>query len=139
MHEPASSASSPASLPLRSIGYVSTATTPLTPPQLQELLAFSRRTNQEAGITGLLLHCGGNFMQVIEGPSLALQATQARIRRSAAHHGIIQLFDEPIEARDFADWDMACRSIGQPQLRQVTEATPSFRRQLLKDFWERNR
>lgn len=124
--------------PLRSIGYVSTATQLLDAAQLQELLVLSRTANAARGITGVLLHCRGNFMQVLEGPAETLGLTYARILASAAHHSAMELFDEPIAAREFADWSMACREVSASDFDRLRLAPGCTHRALLAQFWRLN-
>ncbi|MEJ7930124.1 BLUF domain-containing protein [Ramlibacter sp. AN1015] len=124
---------------LWSIGYVSTAMNALQPEALQALLAHSRRANDAVAVTGVLLHCGGNFMQVIEGPPEAVRTTYGRICRNPAHHTIIELFNEPVAQRDFGGWAMACREISSMHLEQLRCGTLSVRRQMLAEFWAGNR
>ena len=45
-------------------------------------------------------------MQALEGPEAAVRATVARIERDRRHAGIIRLWDGPIEARVFGEWEM---------------------------------
>lgn len=122
---------------LRSIGYVSSATLPMDEAALERLLAQSRCANAASSITGMLLHCSGNFMQVLEGPAPALSDTFARIACNAAHHCLIQLFDEPIERREFGGWSMACRELSDRQF-DALRVEGSLARQLLADFWRAN-
>ena len=93
--------------PLHCIVYVSSAARELSQQDLDNILQQARVLNRAAGLTGVLLHCNGNFMQLLEGPSEQIQDTFQRIKRSALHHQIIELLSEPLEARQFSDWDMA--------------------------------
>jgi hypothetical protein len=123
---------------LRTIGYVSSATRLLHASELEQLVAQARRANAAQGITGVLLHCDGNFMQVIEGPAPDVSATYARIASSAAHRDIFQLFDEPIEAREFESWSMACRRVSERDFEALRLAEQCTHRQMLADFWRLN-
>ncbi len=125
--------------PLWTIVYVSSASYDFTPLDLERLLASARLANDAAGITGLLLYCHGNFMQLLEGPRSAVQAAFRRVRGSREHHGIIELLDEPVPARAFAGWSMASAGIGAEQFHQLADAADATRRQLLLDFWQANR
>jgi len=53
---------------LKALVYVSSATELLSDQALDELLQGARSTNERIGVTGVLLHCEGNFMQYVEGP-----------------------------------------------------------------------
>lgn len=87
---------------LHTIVYVSHATREMLEPELELLLAASRRNNARDGITGVLLHREGNFMQCLEGVEAAVRRTLARIQEDRRHAGMILLLDEPIAERSFS-------------------------------------
>ena len=96
---------------LHSIIYLSSATEPLTPQELRDLLDLSRRNNAAVGIGGILLHWDGNFLQYIEGPEKQLELLMAKVTQDPRHDGIIVVHREAIEERAFPDWTMAFESI----------------------------
>lgn len=120
---------------LWSIGYVSVAPQPLSRHELDGILDASRGANAQAGVTGLLLHCDGSFLQVIEGPRPGVDHIFGRITRSPLHCDILQLFDEPIDAREFGDWDMACKEVMPAELHLLRDAPAGSRRKLLAAYW----
>ena len=91
---------------MHAIAYVSSASWNLLQEQLDRIVAESRRLNALNGITGVLLHCDGNFMQYIEGDEGAVMETFARIRASESHYQVNELMNQPIHEREFADWAM---------------------------------
>lgn len=86
--------------------YVSSARHEFTPDELDALLAKSRRSNEEAGVTGLLLYHDGNFIQALEGDRSAVQAILARIEQDPRHGRMLVLIQEEVEERAFGDWSM---------------------------------
>jgi hypothetical protein len=75
---------------LQSIAYVSTATSRLaTPESLDALLCNARDFNRACGVTGVLLHHGGNFFQYLEGPPEGLHRVYGRVRQSRGHTGFM--------------------------------------------------
>ena len=82
--------------------------------EIARMLQSSHRHNSAAGITGMLLYADGNFLQVLEGESGAVQETYARILADARHHQIYKILDEPVSARDFSDWSMGFRNLSAP-------------------------
>lgn len=94
-----------------SLTYVSSATESLDVSQLREMLAAIRAKNQALGLTGMLLYCGGNIIQTIEGPDEAVDATFAAISGDPRHRGVFTLLREPITGRAFADWSMGFRNL----------------------------
>lgn len=136
----------------RSVVYVSSAVRMFSESELEALLVEARELNRETGITGVLLYSGGTFMQCIEGSESAVDVTYERIRNSRKHHGIIELANEPTAQRDFADWQMGYRRVGDSQVlalstaqwerRHAAEMAPgraaSSGLMLLKNFWARD-
>lgn len=97
------------------IVYVSTATPLCNDAVLRDLLQESHKHNAEAGITGLLLHKDGQFMQVLEGPEQAVKEMFEHIRQRPEHHGIMVLIEEHAHERQFPDWSMAFENLDLPQ------------------------
>lgn len=74
-----------------------------------EILATAQRNNEREGVTGALYFDGVRFMQALEGPEAAVEATFARIRADKRHRAVVVLARRTIEQRDFGDWAMASR------------------------------
>lgn len=89
-----------------SVLYMSTAKLPFTEQELSELLTKSRRNNERAGVTGMLLYKDLNFMQAVEGPEAAVDGLLQKIGQDPRHCGMVTLLREPIEERAFAEWSM---------------------------------
>lgn len=70
------------------------------------ILTAARRTNESQAITGVMLYNSGYFVQVLEGPSAAVERLFARIRTDPRHHDIVTLSQRTIAARMFPDWAM---------------------------------
>ena len=58
---------------------MSSAVNTFTSDELVTLLAKSQSNNSKVGITGLLVHKEGKFMQLLEGPEKAVRATIKKI------------------------------------------------------------
>lgn len=88
--------------------YVSTASAPNGPDVIEQILQASIPRNLEAGISGIL--CGGyqHFLQVLEGPELAVLALYMRVVDDSRHGNPVLLSIELITQRLFPDWSMAC-------------------------------
>lgn len=86
--------------------YVSSATDPDSVPDIQGILAESRRNNARAGITGMLLYCDGNFLQILEGPAAAVETTMQRILRDRRLTSVRVLLRQSVTSRVFAGWSM---------------------------------
>ena len=92
--------------------YTSTATSEMRDDQLAALLELSRRNNEAAGITGLLLYHEGTFMQVLEGEETAVLDLYQHILRDPRHTGSRVIWQLPVETRTFGEWSMAYRALG---------------------------
>jgi hypothetical protein len=131
--------------------YVSAATREQTAAQLEQLLQESRGRNVATEITGVLLYCNGNFMQVLEGPRPAVQETFQRIEFSTRHRELVELVSEPIETREFSQWSMAFSRTQASQFLALRAATwrgsaagghasrAGTGRDLLRQFWHSTR
>jgi hypothetical protein len=113
-------------MPLHQIIYTSHATVPMSPAELLDLLAEARHYNAAAGITGLLLHADGSFMQTIEGEFAAVQALFARIECDPRHSSVILISDEPIAERSFDDWSMAFREVDAEDIARIPGLERAF-------------
>ncbi len=89
------------------IVYISTAIATFDEAALLQLLAQSRRYNQQAHITGGLMYANGNFVQVLEGSQEVIKGLFARIVADPRHGRIEKLADGPIARREFSGWYMS--------------------------------
>ena len=99
--------------------YTSEATLPFTDEQLQALLRQARRSNEQAGLTGVLLYNDAHFVQVLEGGAEALDALYERLRRDVRHHDLVLLARGPLAARRFGAWAMSFHAVEPAQLARV--------------------
>jgi hypothetical protein len=75
--------------------------------EVQEIAAGSARRNKEAQLTGSLLHVGGHFIQVLEGPTHSIERTFEVICCDFRHDDIKLIDLVPIKDRIFPEWSMA--------------------------------
>lgn len=95
------------------VAYVSRATRQLTPTELLELLEVSRTRNATAGISGLLVHRQGTFLQLFEGPEHPVADLLSRIRKDTRHTGVAILSSGIADRRLFHDWSMGFEEVDQ--------------------------
>lgn len=86
--------------------YASRAAEPVTPALIDGILAQARAHNPALGVTGILCHCGDNFMQVLEGGRDAVNQLYGRIARDPRHRDVAVLHFEEVLERRFAGWTM---------------------------------
>jgi hypothetical protein len=73
---------------------------------LRDLMRQATDANRASGITGLLILSGNQFLQVLEGPSDAVNQLFGRIMRDKRHKDIQLLTFEQIGPTYFDDWNM---------------------------------
>ncbi|HEX4336914.1 MAG TPA: BLUF domain-containing protein [Polyangiaceae bacterium] len=108
--------------------YVSAARQPFDEEQLRALLLDARRRNQAAGVSGLLLHERGSFLQMLEGPKDAVTETFERISKDRRHHRLVLVYQAAHEQRVFADWSMGFVSMSPATARMLPGYHDFFRR-----------
>lgn len=85
--------------------YASRAVDP-SPEAIEAILARSRQHNPCCGITGILCHGGGVFLQAIEGGRSAVNELYGHLLRDPRHRQIELLVYEEITERRFGGWTM---------------------------------
>lgn len=86
--------------------YVSAAKSLMSEAQLAEVLIKARRNNERLGVTGLLIHQNGSFLQVLEGPAATVEDLFARISLDVRHRRVTLLARGADAKPLFADWSM---------------------------------
>jgi hypothetical protein len=76
-------------------------------PQLPELLSSARSRNAALDTTGALVFTGDHFVQVLEGPVVALEVLMTSISSDLRHREVQIALQEPIATRQFDGWSMA--------------------------------
>lgn len=104
--------------------YHSRAIMPFTAAALDALLRKARLKNQQHSLSGLLLYTEGEFMQVLEGPQLAVEQLYAVIQADPRHEAVCTLSLESIERRAFPDWRMGYLPVDPETLKQATGFLP---------------
>lgn len=113
-------------MPLLQLVYISTATQLHGEADLKKIMDSAWAKNEANGLTGMLIYCEGNFMQVLEGESDAVQATYLRISKDLRHKEIIEVLRQPIEQRSFDQWGMGFRTIDLAELLLWPAYVPFF-------------
>lgn len=117
---------------LSQLVYVSAAVDPFTPADLAELLRTCRRNNEPLGVTGLLLHIGGNFMQALEGEDSAVDELYRKIARDPRHRSVTMIVNLPIKRRLFSDWTMGFKK-AQDVPPEIRSEVSSFLEDVVRD------
>lgn len=86
--------------------YVSRAAKEGSEGLLSGILAQSRRNNARMGITGLLVHAEGIFVQALEGGRVEISGLLTKLIRDDRHTEVTLLSLEEITERSYANWTM---------------------------------
>ena len=84
--------------------YISNAAPTISGQQLQDILASARRNNPAKNITGVLVHGGGLFMQVLEGPEKEVLRQYVKILDDPRHSDARIIHVSPANNRLFDKW-----------------------------------
>lgn len=76
--------------------------------RIRDILNACARNNGPAGLSGVLIHEGGHFVQLLEGPCEALDTVMGAIRADDRHTDLADLIEtEDCAERFFPSWSMA--------------------------------
>jgi hypothetical protein len=102
---------------LYQIMYISSAQGSVTADQCASIARAAAVRNRLVDVTGLLLFNSRRFIQVLEGPQLAVESVYDRILQDDRHRGVVKLREAAIDSREFGDWGMAYDDPAQPSVR----------------------
>lgn len=88
------------------IFYLSHAACLMSEEQVQDILATAHRNNARAGVTGVLVHMGGLFAQILEGPEHAVLRLYVKIAEDRRHSDCRIVHISPANERMFQKWSM---------------------------------
>jgi hypothetical protein len=94
--------------------------------EVAAILESSVRHNKRNAITGMLLYCGGNFMQVLEGDEVDVMETYSRIQNDKRHHDVMNLMASEIPSRNFDKWSMGFKHISASEVAKLPQYAPFF-------------
>uniref|UniRef100_Q07NU1 BLUF domain protein n=1 Tax=Rhodopseudomonas palustris (strain BisA53) TaxID=316055 RepID=Q07NU1_RHOP5 len=75
--------------------------------EIEVILEKSRRNNERRAVTGALIFNSGLFVQVLEGPSSAIEELFEIIQQDERHFDVEVLMCKSVERRAFPAWSMA--------------------------------
>lgn len=101
--------------------YTSVQAHSLTEAELVRLVKRSRENNASHGLTGILLHVGNTFFQVLEGDPATIEQLYAKILVDPRHTHITRIIFEPIARRYFADCDMSLATLSPAELSELLD------------------
>lgn len=93
------------------IVYLSSATQLFSDDDLTSILNISRINNSKLNVTGILLYCDGNILQVLEGEKNIIRELFAKIEKDLRHKNIIKMVEGENAERSFPDWSMGFKAV----------------------------
>lgn len=104
---------------MKRVTYMSTSRN-IRPEEVQALTETSAKNNQRKHVTGVLLHLGNVFFQVIEGPVEAIEELWPKIAADPRHEEVVVLKTElDAQHRLFGTWSM--RAVDLNRLQEFNE------------------
>ncbi len=101
--------------------YTSKALNPFTNDELHDLLDIARSNNSKKSITGMLLYCNSNFIQLLEGNKEDLLQLFEIISADKRHVEVNIVLEGGIEKSQFPDWSMGYKSLSAQQLTNLEQ------------------
>lgn len=101
------------------IVYVSAAAKKFSNEELLFFLSSFKRSNESKGITGMLLYCEEQFIQVLEGPRSTVEQLFEKIKVDPRHNTVLKLFEKPIDQRCFPEWSMGIHIYEKEELAEI--------------------
>lgn len=89
--------------------------------QLREILDASNRNNADLGISGILVHGGGMFLQVLEGPDNSVLRSYSKILDDPRHTDCRIVLISVAEERAFPKWSMASLALSDFEFHQIRD------------------
>jgi hypothetical protein len=86
---------------------------------IEDMLFQIREKNKRLAITGILLLIQGKFVQYIEGQSTEIDNVYDSIKRDSRHNELILLDSGALETRQFKDWSMAYKKVGDEEIKDI--------------------
>lgn len=98
--------------------YVSRAKSYLDIADIREIERTAIEKNNGLSVTGVLIHCHGKFMQVLEGKESDVKQVYSLIEMDNRHSDLEILKNQKVPQRQFTEWEMKYIPINEVHNRQ---------------------
>ena len=88
---------------------------------LINIIDASTRNNRQSGVTGLLMHGAGRFIQILEGSESEVFTLYVKLLNDPRHADCRIISAMPIEHRIFPDWAMAAMTVSECDYQTLEE------------------
>lgn len=113
-------------MPLIQLIYLSDAREGLVYRDFLTIMDEAALNNRALGVTGMLCHGSGQFLQVLEGERTAVNALYHHIVNDSRHTTCTLLAVNDVETRDFPDWSMRVVDWGDANTPPARVGLPDF-------------
>ena len=79
---------------------------------VEQIFSSSRKNNPNVKVTGLLIYGSDLYLQLLEGPTTAVEQTFNKIKSDTRHDNIQMLKESFTNRRIFASWTMRQQDLG---------------------------
>lgn len=111
--------------------YTSVETHPLASEEVTQIIEHSRKSNVKHNLTGVLLHVGNTFFQVLEGSAEELSELYDKILKDPRHTQITRIIFEAIPRRYFAGSSMSLTTMSPAELSTLLDSPDDDAKNLL--------
>lgn len=101
------------------LAYFSSANPDLKPEDLTHIQRTASANNSKKNITGSLIYCNDEFVQILEGKRDNVQELYSKIKVDSRHTNVILLAENAIEIRNFSKWNMAFSNLNEESSKEV--------------------
>ena len=98
--------------------YTSVSPQGLSEDELIKIVMDAQKRNAKLGITGALIYCDREIMQIVEGDKDIILALFEKIKKDERHTLVNVFYQGAISKRSFADWSMELLILDNHELRQ---------------------
>lgn len=115
------------------ICYLSTVNSNTSMLEMIDLFEFIEWRNYELGLTGILVHSGGNFFQILEGEKKVVKSLFAKISKDKRHYNIVKIIDSEGYSPLFEEYSFEFLVVNNNRKKQFLakvfdeEVSPSFK------------
>ena len=95
------------------LSYVSTANIYPHSLEIHELFRQTEHTNNDLGISGMLVYSDGHFFQILEGDKEDVLNVYSKIIKDNRHYDIIKILDAPCSHRFFYRFNIPYKAINE--------------------------
>lgn len=87
-----------------------------TEQEIENIKQISKKKNEQANITGILIYTHRHFMQYLEGSAKNICSLFDKIKADNRHHDMLLCYFSDLEKRVFPSWQMGYKDLAENKL-----------------------